>query len=137
VGGSLTDGRKEGERFLQLARFVKQANTRRIPVALGSGAIPDDLIDNSTPSNWCSTFAQSRDVVEPLFAKLPRQEPLCRYHRWIEALETAVPTGDAATSTRNGGRASSSNRHSLEWQGEHRRRGPLKTSGFGIIPSYC
>jgi hypothetical protein len=40
VGGSLTDGRKEGERFLQLARFVKKENRYGIPVSLGSGAIP-------------------------------------------------------------------------------------------------
>ncbi len=60
VGGSLTDARKEGERFLQLARFVKQANTRGIPVTLGSGAMPDDQIEQfHARAAWSSTCAST------------------------------------------------------------------------------
>ena len=92
VGGSLTDGRKEGERFLQLARFVKQANTRRIPVALGSGAIPDDLIAQFHSEELVQHVCFNLEMwSEPLFAKVcPGKNRYVGYHRWIEALETAV-----------------------------------------------
>ena len=71
VGGSLTDGRKEGERFLQLARFVKQANTRGIPVALGSGAIPDDLIAQFHAEQLVQHVCFNLEMwSEPLFAKV-------------------------------------------------------------------
>jgi len=92
VGGSLTDGRKEGERFLQLARFVKQANTRRIPVALGSGAIPDDLIAQFHSEQLVQHVCFNLEIwSEPLFAKVcPGKNRYVGYHRWIEALETAV-----------------------------------------------
>jgi hypothetical protein len=92
VGGSLTDARKEGERFLQLARFVKQHNRRRIPVALGSGALPDDVIaqfrDEALVQYVCFNLEM---FSERLFAKVcPGKNRYVGYHRWIEALETAV-----------------------------------------------
>lgn len=92
VGGSLTDARKEGERFLQLARFVKQVNTRRIPVALGSGALPDDQIAQFHAEGLVDHVCFNLEVwSEPLFAKVcPGKNRYVGYARWIESLETAV-----------------------------------------------
>lgn len=92
VGGSLTDGRKEGERFLQLARFVKQANTRRIPVALGSGALPDDVIAQFHAEDLVQHVCFNLEMwSEALFNRIcPGKALYVGYHRWIEALETAV-----------------------------------------------
>jgi hypothetical protein len=92
VGGSLTDSRKEGERFLQLARFVKQANTRGVPVALGSGAIPDDVIAQFHAEKLVQHVCFNLEMwSEELFAKIcPGKNRYVGYHRWIEALETAV-----------------------------------------------
>jgi hypothetical protein len=92
VGGSLTDWRKEAERFLQLARFVKQANTRGIPVALGSGALPDDCIEQFHAEQLADFVCFNLEMwSEPLFAKIcPGKNRYVGYSRWIAALETAV-----------------------------------------------
>jgi hypothetical protein len=92
VGGSLTDGRKEGERFLQLARFVKRENRYGIPVALGSGAIPDDQIEQFRREELVDFVCFNLEMwSEPLFAKVcPGKNRYVGYPRWIEALETAV-----------------------------------------------
>jgi hypothetical protein len=92
VGGSLTDWRKEGERFLQLARYVKQVNTRGIPVALGSGAIPDDQIAQFKAEDLVQFVCFNLEMwSEPLFAKVcPGKNRYVGYPRWIAALETAV-----------------------------------------------
>ncbi len=92
VGGSLTDARKEGDRFLQLARFVKQANTRHIPVALGSGAIPDDQIAQFKAEGLVDHVCFNLEMwSEPLFNQIcPGKARYVGYARWIEALETAV-----------------------------------------------
>jgi hypothetical protein len=92
VGGSLTDWRKEGERFLQLARFVKTVNTRGIPVALGSGAIPDDLIAQFHAEQLVQYVCFNLEMwSEPLFSKVsPGKNRYVGYERWIASLETAV-----------------------------------------------
>ncbi len=92
VGGSLTDWRKEGERFLQLARFVKQANSRGIPVSLGSGALPDDQIEQFHAEGLVENVCFNLEMwSEPLFAKIcPGKNRYVGYARWIAALETAV-----------------------------------------------
>lgn len=92
VGGSLTDWRKEGERFLQLARFVKERNARDIPVTLGSGAIPDDLIAQFRAEQLVQHVCFNLEMwSEPLFAKIcPGKNRYVGYARWIEALENAV-----------------------------------------------
>jgi len=92
VGGSLTDWRQEGERFLQLARFVKQINTRGIPVTLGSGALPDDLIAQFHTEQLVQHVCFNLEMwSEPLFAKVcPGKNRYVGYGRWIAALETAV-----------------------------------------------
>jgi hypothetical protein len=92
VGGSLTDARQEGERFLQLARYVKQANVRGIPVALGSGAIPDDQIAQFKAEQLVDHVCFNLEMwSEPLFNRIcPGKARFVGYGRWIEALETAV-----------------------------------------------
>ena len=92
VGGSLTDWHKEGERFLQLARFVKQVNARGIPVSLGSGALPDDQIEQFHAEGLVENVCFNLEMwSEPLFAKIcPGKNRYVGYARWIAALETAV-----------------------------------------------
>jgi hypothetical protein len=92
VGGSLTDARKEGERFLQLARFLKRENRYGIPVALGSGAIPDDQIEQFRREELVDFACFNLEMwSEQLFAKVcPGKSRYVGYRRWIEALETAV-----------------------------------------------
>ncbi len=119
VGGSLTDSRKEGERFLQLARFVKQANVRRIPVALGSGALPDDLIAQFHAEQLVQHVCFNLEIwSESLFAKVcPGKNRYVGYRRWIEALETAVRyfgRGNVYTAMVAG--IELEPEHGLEWQ---------------------
>ncbi len=92
VGGSLTDWREEGERFLQLARAVKANNPDNVPVTLGSGALPDDILqkfhDESLVDNVCFNLEVWS---EPLFAKVcPGKNRYVGYHEWIASLEKAV-----------------------------------------------
>ncbi len=92
VGGSLTDWREEGERFLQLARAVKEINHENVPVTLGSGALPDDLLqqfyDDALVDNVCFNLEVWS---EPLFAKIcPGKNRYVGYDKWIASLETAV-----------------------------------------------
>lgn len=92
VGGSLTDAHKEGERFLQLARFVAQHNHRRIPVTLGSGALPDEQIAQFAAERLVDNVCFNLEMwSEPLFTKIcPGKARYVGYGRWIESLETAV-----------------------------------------------
>jgi hypothetical protein len=92
VGGSLTDWRKEAERFLPLARFVKHANHRGIPVALGSGALPDDCLEQFRSEDLVDYVCFNLEMwSEPLFAKVcPGKNRYVGYARWIASLETAV-----------------------------------------------
>ena len=98
VGGSLTDARKEGERFLQLARFVKTANKRGIPVSLGSGALArrhHRAVPCRAPGP--ARLLQPRDVVRGAVREgLPGQEPLRR----LCALDRGARDGGAALGSR-------------------------------------
>jgi len=79
VGGSLTDARKEGERFLQLARFVKQANTAafRSPWVRCTSRRSHRAVPRRAAGAAC--LLQSGDVVAGAVRQdLPRQEPLRR-----------------------------------------------------------
>jgi hypothetical protein len=141
VGGSLTDSRKEGERFLQLARFVKQANTRGIPVALGSGAIPDDMIEQFHAEQLAQYVCFNLEMwSEPLFAKIsPGKHRYVGYHRWIEALETAVRLwgrGNVYSAMVAG--IELEPEHGLEWQEAARiaLQGAEDLCSRGIIPIY-
>ncbi len=92
VGGSLTDTRAEGERFLQLARAVRARVGKRIPLTLGSGALPDDIIEQFHRENLVDAVCFNLEVwSERLFAQVcPGKHRYVGYQRWIAALETAV-----------------------------------------------
>ncbi len=141
VGGSLTDARKEGERFLQLARFVKQVNTRGIPVALGSGSIPDDLIAQFHAEQLVQHVCFNLEMwSESLFAKVcPGKSRYVGYHRWIESLETAVRywgRGNVFSAMVAG--IELEPEHGLEWEEAARiaLEGAEDLCSRGIIPIY-
>lgn len=92
VGGSLTDGRLEGERFLQLARAVRSHVGDRFPIALGSGALPDETIRIFSSEQLVDSVCFNLEIwSQALFAKVcPGKERYVGYEPWIHALETAV-----------------------------------------------
>lgn len=92
VGGSLTDGREEARRFLQLARAVRSHLGTRIPLALGSGALPDDCIEQFHREKLVDAVCFNLEIwSEALFAQVcPGKNRYVGYQRWIAALETAV-----------------------------------------------
>jgi hypothetical protein len=92
VGGSLTDPRQEGERFLQLARNVRAHNSQRIPTSLGSGALPDEMIEEFHRERLVDFVCFNLEIwSEPLFAKVcPGKNRYVGYQRWIAALEKAA-----------------------------------------------
>lgn len=92
VGGSLTDWRAEGRRYLEIARRVQAVNRHRLPLSCGSGALPADiqraLHDEGLVDNVCFNLEVWS---EPLFARVcPGKHRYVGYGRWLEALETAV-----------------------------------------------
>jgi hypothetical protein len=71
VGGSLPDGHLEGERFLGVARAVQDVVAHRVPVSLGSGALPDDMIERFHDEGLVDNVCFNLEVwSEPLFAKI-------------------------------------------------------------------
>ena len=141
VGGSLTDARKEGERFLQLARYVKQINKRGIPVALGSGAIPDDQIKTFFDEGLVQHVCFNLEIwSEELFAKVcPGKHKYVGYQRWIDALETAVKywgRGNVYSAMVAGNELEPE--HGLEWPDAARiaLQGAEDLCSRGIIPIY-
>ena len=112
VGGSLPDADREGERFLQVARAVRAANADRIPVTLGSGALPEknlrQFFDEKLVENVCFNL---EIWSEPLFSKVcPGKNRFVGYESWIGSLEKAVGLWAAVTCIRPWSRASNSNR---------------------------
>jgi hypothetical protein len=141
VGGSLTDWRQEGERFLQLARYVKQVNRRGIPVTLGSGALPDDLIEQFHAERLVQHVCFNLEMwSEPLFAKIcPGKHRYVGYGRWIAALETAVRLwgrGNVYSAMVAG--IELEPEHGLEWDEAARiaLQGAEDLCGRGILPIY-
>ncbi len=92
VGGSLPDWRDEGERFLQLARSVQEVVDHRIPVTLGSGALPADQLEQFKAENLVDAACFNLEVwSEDLFSRVcPGKHTFVGYSRWIESLEHAV-----------------------------------------------
>ena len=92
VGGSLTDPRQEGERFLQLAQVVKDNNPQSIPVTLGSGALPDDVLQQFHDEDLAQAVCFNLEVwSKELFSQVcPGKNHYVGYDRWIESLEFAV-----------------------------------------------
>ena len=92
VGGSLPDWRDEGERFLQLARAVQEVVQHRIPVTLGSGALPEDMLQQFKAEELVDAVCFNLEVwSEDLFSKVcPGKHAFVGYSRWLESLENAV-----------------------------------------------
>jgi hypothetical protein len=92
VGGSMTDWHEEGERFVELARRVQETARGRVPVACGSGALPDDVLGRLHREGTVDNVCFNLEVwSKPLFAAVcPGKERYVGYERWIAALETAV-----------------------------------------------
>jgi hypothetical protein len=92
VGGSLPDGGAEAERFLQVARAVRAVNTDRIPVTLGSGALPDHNLQQFFDEKLVENVCFNLEIwSEALFSKVcPGKNRFVGYDRWIESLERAV-----------------------------------------------
>ena len=92
VGGSLIDPAQEAERFLQLARAVKENNPDGVPVCLGSAALPDDKIRQFHAEQLVDAVCFNLEVwSENLFSKVcPGKNRYVGYDAWISALETAV-----------------------------------------------
>jgi hypothetical protein len=92
VGGSLTDPELEAERFLQLARAVKESNPDGVPVCLGSGALPHDKLKEFHDENLADAVCFNLEVwSEKLFAKVcPGKNSYVGYDSWIASLEYAV-----------------------------------------------
>ena len=92
VGGSLSEPREEGQRFLQLARAVQDANPDGVPVCLGSGALPHDVIDEFHREQLVDAACFNLEVwPEKLFASVcPGKNNYVGFDGWIAALEHAV-----------------------------------------------
>ena len=92
VGGSLTNPAEEGRRFLQLARAVRECNTNGVPVCLGSGALPNDILDEFHGDQLVDAACFNLEVwSEDLFSRVcPGKNNYVGYEGWIAALEHAV-----------------------------------------------
>jgi hypothetical protein len=92
VGGSLPDWADEADRFLQLARSVQEVVQHRIPVTLGSGALPKEKLQQFKDENLVDAACFNLEVYsEDLFSKVcPGKNEFVGYARWIESLENAV-----------------------------------------------
>lgn len=92
VGGSMTDWREEGARFLELARRVRAVVGEAVPVTCGSGALPEDYLRQLQGEALVNNICFNLEVwSEELFARVcPGKHRFVGYHRWIESLETAV-----------------------------------------------
>ena len=92
VAGSLTDWRKEAERFIAIARAVQTVNRQRIPVTCGSGALPLDLMQQMHAEKLVDSVCFNLEIwSETLFARVcPGKQRFVGYRQWIESLEHAV-----------------------------------------------
>lgn len=92
VGGSMTDWHAEGERFIEIARVVREVNERGVPVTCGSGALPRDAMDTLHGEDLVQAACFNLEIWSPeLFAKVcPGKNRYVGYAAWIEALEYAV-----------------------------------------------
>jgi hypothetical protein len=92
VGGSLPDWSDEGERFLQLARSVQEVVQHRIPVTLGSAALPLEILRQFKEEQLVDAVCFNLEVwSEDLFSKVcPGKNEFVGYSRWLESLENAV-----------------------------------------------
>ena len=92
VGGSMEDWSLEGERFIELAERVQAINRHRIPLACGSGALPEESLKRLHGEGLVDAVCFNLEVwSEDLFAKIcPGKNRFVGYRRWIGSLERAV-----------------------------------------------
>jgi hypothetical protein len=92
VGGSLIDPALEGERFLELARAVRECNSRSVPTCLGSGALPETVIRRFHDEDLVDAVCFNLEVwSEKLFAEVcPGKNHYVGYDSWLRQLEYAV-----------------------------------------------
>jgi hypothetical protein len=92
VAGSMTDWALEGDRYIELSRAVQAVNRHRLPVACGSGALPDDRLDILHREGTVDFVCQNLEIwSEDLFAKIcPGKQRFVGYQRWLRSLEHAV-----------------------------------------------
>jgi len=141
VGGSLIDPEEEAERFLPLARAVKDNNPDGIPVCLGSSALPEDRIRQFHEEQLADAVCFNLEVwSEDLFSKVcPGKNRYVGYDAWISALESAVSLWGA-------GRVYSAMVAGVELEPEHNMNwqeaadlavaGATDLCARGIIPVY-
>jgi hypothetical protein len=141
VGGSLPDGHAEAERFLGVARAVQQVVAHRVPVSLGSGALPDDSIEQFHREGLVENVCFNLEVwSEALFAKVcPGKHHYVGYSRWIAALERAVALwGRGHVYTAMVAGIELEPEHGLEWDAAASLaiEGAADLCSRGIIPIY-
>lgn len=141
VGGSLTNPRLEGERFLQLARAVQDNNLSRIPVTLGSGALPHDQLDEFHREGLVDSVCFNLEIwSEDLFSRVcPGKHQYVGYEKWIAALEHAVGLwGRGRVYSAMVAGIELEPEFGLEWDeaAEIAVRGVRDLCGRGIIPIY-
>ena len=92
VGGSLPDWREEGERFIALAQAVQEVVDHQIPVACGSGALPEESLAHLKSRSLVDNICFNLEIwSEELFAKIcPGKQRFVGYDRWLDSLEKAV-----------------------------------------------
>jgi hypothetical protein len=141
VGGSLTDPALEGERFLHLARAVKEHNPDGVPVCLGSGALPADMIRQFHEEKLVDAVCFNLEIwSEKLFSQVcPGKNRYVGYEGWIGALEQAVElwgTGRVYSAMVAG--VELEPEHGMEWQDAAALavEGASDLCSRGIIPIY-
>jgi hypothetical protein len=92
VGGSMTDWREEGKRFIEIARAIREVNPGRVPVTCGSGALPDDVLGVLHGEDLVDAVCFNLEIgTKALFEKVcPGKNRFVGYERWIGSLEGAV-----------------------------------------------
>lgn len=92
VGGSMLQRRKEGERFIEIARQVQTAVEHTIPVTCGSGALLHEHLDQLHRERLVDNVCFNLEVwSEKLFSQIcPGKHNYVGYGHWIKALEHAV-----------------------------------------------
>lgn len=141
VGGSLTDPEQEGVRFLQLARAVQANNPNKIPVTLGSGALPDETLKQFYDQGLVDAVCFNLEVwSEALFSQVcPGKHNYVGYDQWIASLETAVGLwGRGRVYSAMVAGIELEPEHGMEWQeaAELAVQGVNDLCGRGIVPIY-
>lgn len=92
VGGSMTDWKQEGERFIQIARAVQEVVQHRIPLTCGSGALPDEILHTLHREQLVENVCFNLEVWSEALFKLvcPGKHRFVGYERWLAALDKAV-----------------------------------------------